>query len=178
MKSFSNDEDTISKCDGTVQQNIFKKKAKPINVKTKFEQKLLEFYKLKIDSSLTCLPSEWQNDLPKKWKLTNNLLILPNTCFTLSHWCEFNDDIWKILAECFKVERIAQERRVKSDDFRSPNLVLLYGNSTIVNTTNNGIKYSYDFTKCMFSWGNITEKLRIASFDCRNEIVVDLFAGK
>lgn len=29
----------------------------------------------------------------------------------------------------------------------------------------------------MFSIGNITEKLRIARFDCRNEIVVDLFAG-
>jgi hypothetical protein len=29
----------------------------------------------------------------------------------------------------------------------------------------------------MFSWGNITEKLRIASFDCSNEVVVDLFAG-
>lgn len=29
----------------------------------------------------------------------------------------------------------------------------------------------------MFSWGNITEKLRIAEFDCSNETVVDLFAG-
>lgn len=29
----------------------------------------------------------------------------------------------------------------------------------------------------MFSIGNITEKLRIASFDCSQEIVVDLFAG-
>jgi len=29
----------------------------------------------------------------------------------------------------------------------------------------------------MFSIGNITEKLRIASFDCSDEIVVDLFAG-
>ena len=29
----------------------------------------------------------------------------------------------------------------------------------------------------MFSWGNITEKLRIASFDCSNETVLDLFAG-
>ena len=29
----------------------------------------------------------------------------------------------------------------------------------------------------MFSIGNITEKLRIASFDCSNEVVVDLFAG-
>lgn len=29
----------------------------------------------------------------------------------------------------------------------------------------------------MFSWGNITEKLRIASFDCSHETVLDLFAG-
>jgi len=29
----------------------------------------------------------------------------------------------------------------------------------------------------MFSPGNITEKLRIATFDCRREVVVDLYAG-
>ena len=29
----------------------------------------------------------------------------------------------------------------------------------------------------MFSWGNITEKLRIAQFDCSGETIVDLFAG-
>ena len=38
-------------------------------------------------------------------------------------------------------------------------------------------RYAYDITKCMFSKGNITEKLRVASFDCVNEIVVDLYAG-
>jgi tRNA wybutosine-synthesizing protein 2 len=30
----------------------------------------------------------------------------------------------------------------------------------------------------MFSKGNITEKLRIAAFDCYNETVVDMYAGK
>jgi len=30
----------------------------------------------------------------------------------------------------------------------------------------------------MFSAGNITEKLRVASFDCRREVVVDLYAGR
>jgi len=29
----------------------------------------------------------------------------------------------------------------------------------------------------MFSAGNITEKLRIADFDCCGEVVVDLYAG-
>lgn len=32
-------------------------------------------------------------------------------------------------------------------------------------------------TKCMFSAGNITEKLRVAGFDCKGETVVDLYAG-
>ncbi len=30
----------------------------------------------------------------------------------------------------------------------------------------------------MFSIGNITEKLRIAQFDCKGEIVVDMFVGE
>lgn len=32
-------------------------------------------------------------------------------------------------------------------------------------------------TKCMFSPGNITEKLRVASLPCSGEVVVDLYAG-
>lgn len=39
-------------------------------------------------------------------------------------------------------------------------------------------RYEFDVTKSMFSAGNITEKLRIASFDCRGETVVDLYAGR
>ena len=30
----------------------------------------------------------------------------------------------------------------------------------------------------MFSAGNITEKLRVASFQCSGEVVVDLYAGR
>ena len=30
----------------------------------------------------------------------------------------------------------------------------------------------------MFSSGNITEKLRLAKFDCSGEVVVDLYAGR
>lgn len=41
----------------------------------------------------------------------------------------------------------------------------------------NGIVYSFDATKCMFSSGNLSEKRRMAHLDCRDEIVVDLFAG-
>ncbi|KAK6298374.1 hypothetical protein J4Q44_G00314290 [Coregonus suidteri] len=38
-------------------------------------------------------------------------------------------------------------------------------------------RYEFDVTRCMFSAGNITEKLRVASFNCSGETVVDLYAG-
>merc|ERR1712241_1190666 len=41
----------------------------------------------------------------------------------------------------------------------------------------NGIFYTWNITKSMFSVGNITEKQRVGQFDCRGQTVVDLFAG-
>lgn len=41
----------------------------------------------------------------------------------------------------------------------------------------NHVIYSFDVTKCMFSSGNITEKLRVARFKCADEVVVDMYAG-
>lgn len=38
-------------------------------------------------------------------------------------------------------------------------------------------RYSFDITKCMFSFGNIKEKLRVSKLNCEGEVVVDLFAG-
>lgn len=151
------------------ERKIYPKKAKPINQHEKLKFCLKELYG---DAWSDCM----MNDLPKKWKISQNLLILPSNCFTLNEW-KTNDNLWKIIADCFKVTRIGKENRVLTDGFRTPNLNLLYGNDPIVTINNNGVKYSYDITKCMFSWGNITEKLRIASFDCSNETVIDLFAG-
>lgn len=51
------------------------------------------------------------------------------------------------------------------------------GDNSWVNHRENGITYSFDATKCMFSSGNLSEKLRMSRLDCTNEIVVDLFAG-
>lgn len=148
----------------------YPKKAKPVNQHEKLRACLVELLGNELSAELA-------NDLPKKWKVADDLLILPPQCFQLPDWKNTNVNIWPRVADCFRVKRIAQENRVKADDFRSPNLHLIYGDDPVVNVTNNGVVYSYDITKCMFSWGNITEKLRIADFDCSNETVVDLYAG-
>jgi tRNA G37 N-methylase Trm5 len=73
--------------------------------------------------------------------------------------------------------RLALERGVKNDDYRSPSIHLLLGGNGIVNHKDNHILYQFDVTKCMFSFGNVREKMRMADLNCSNEVVVDLFAG-
>lgn len=63
-------------------------------------------------------------------------------------------------------------------------IVVPSSNDNYIHKTNGAVsliiclyRYTFDITKCMFSSGNITEKLRVSSFDCRGEVVVDLYAG-
>lgn len=53
----------------------------------------------------------------------------------------------------------------------------MHGEGGVVQHIDNGITYQFDVTKCMFAKGNITEKLRVAGFNCEGETVVDLYAG-
>lgn len=73
--------------------------------------------------------------------------------------------------------RVAIERAVRSDAFRTPNVSMLLGESGLVTHKDNMITYQFDVTKCMFSFGNVREKMRMAELDCSDEVVVDLFAG-
>lgn len=72
---------------------------------------------------------------------------------------------------------IDSQARVKPNSTRDSNVVLLYGQDGWVRHRENGILYCFDATKCMFSSGNVSEKLRMANMDCTGETVVDLFAG-
>lgn len=63
------------------------------------------------------------------------------------------------------------------DGLRTPRVTLLLGQDGWVEHVDNGIRYTFDVTKCMFSPGNITEKLRVASLPCSGEVLVDLYAG-
>lgn len=60
---------------------------------------------------------------------------------------------------------------------RDSKLELLYGENGWVEHRENGLLYCFDATKCMFSSGNVSEKLRMASVKCSGETVVDFFAG-
>lgn len=118
-----------------------------------------------------------QNDIPLHWEQHGDLILLPENSFTLDKWALFGEELWKVVAESLGVTRLAKKSTINNDGFRTPNVNLLLGDNGWVTHIDNGIKYTFDVTKCMFSSGNITEKIRVGNFDCHGQIVVDLYAG-
>lgn len=151
----------------------------PSKTRTHF-QKLHFFMKdyLKEDKSLEAdLIDELLLDLPNKWDIHCDLIMFPDTSFTCDYWKNLTKDVWKTIAGIFGVGRVALKSRIDKDGYRTPKVDLKLGENGIVQHIDNGVKYIYDITKNMFSKGNITEKLRISKFNCKDEVVVDLFAG-
>ncbi|NXD31832.1 TYW2 protein, partial [Spelaeornis formosus] len=91
--------------------------------------------------------------------------------------CLAGSALWHTVASALGARRVARRGRVLADGTRTPRVTLLLGQHGWVQHVDNGIRYTFDVTKCMFSAGNITEKLRVASLPCSGEVVVDLYAG-
>ena len=119
----------------------------------------------------------FQNDIPRHWEQHGDLILLPENSFTLDKWALFGDELWKVVAESLGVTRLAKKSTINNNGFRTPKVSLLLGDNGWVTHIDNGVKYTFDVTKCMFSAGNITEKIRVGNFDCHGQSVVDLYAG-
>lgn len=64
-------------------------------------------------------------------------------------------------------------------EFRQPERIefLVGVNNPIIEHKEHGVIYRFDFTKIMFSKGNLKERRLLATFVKENEIIVDMFAG-
>ncbi|XP_030622557.1 tRNA wybutosine-synthesizing protein 2 homolog [Chanos chanos] len=120
---------------------------------------------------------ELRKDIPQKWQRHGDLIMFGEDCFRQTVWKKIGPGLWQAVAHGLGVKRLAQIKCISKDGYRSPVVTLVLGESSYVTHTDNHIRYEFDVTKCMFSFGNITEKLRIASFNCSGETVVDLYAG-
>lgn len=125
---------------------------------------------------------EWSHELhtavPNKWERHGDLVILPLNSFQQEPWRKYmGADLWCTIVKALSANRLARKSLIQNDDFRSSQVQLLLGSDGWATHIDNGIQYAFDVTKSMFCSGNITEKLRVASFDCQNQVVVDMFAG-
>ena len=155
--------------------------------------KRLEYVYSKIIEEFELVNDNDSINVPKHWELHNDLVLFPANSFaSILVGKKISPDHAKLaqmklcnaVCDILSVKRIAikQPGGIKNDDFRSPDVSLLHGfqesqYSTWAQRTENGIIQTWDITKCMFSVGNISEKLRVAKLPCQNETVIDLFAG-
>lgn len=125
------------------------------------------------------LSAELESEIPQKWEKYGDIVIFGNErCFESNVWQSLiGNELWQTVCDILKVNRVAIRKRIKSDRYRTPRAELVWGNSSWVTHTDNGIKYSWDVEKNMFCAGNAPERHRVAGFDCREEVVVDMFAG-
>ena len=128
-------------------------------------------------STLTGVPvSDLISELPPRFERKGHFALVPKDSLHESHWTK---DAFKLLAEALKVKCIGRQNDIADDDFRSSTVDVLYGKESDhwVTHIDNSIKYTWDMTKCMFSSGNISEKIRLAGFKCEGEHVLDMYAG-
>lgn len=154
--------------------------------------------------SLSCSDKDaLLSESPRSWERHGDLVLLPGTAFSGEKWSKvcnsteqdiatmstsidsssqggtihIKQTFWKMVASALKCQRVAINNRVECNGFRSSTATLVLGDSGWVEHTDNAIKYVFDVTKVMFSSGNVTEKLRVASFKCDGETILDLYAG-
>ncbi|NWZ19582.1 TYW2 protein, partial [Asarcornis scutulata] len=145
---------------------------------------------------------ELEHDVPRSWQRHGDLVLLSEDSFSAALWtklgkgskacsrgcgselpglsqhgCVAGPALWETVASALGAQRLARRGRVLPGGMRSPSVTLLLGQDGWVEHVDNGIRYTFDVTKCMFSPGNITEKLRVASLPCAGEVLVDLYAG-
>lgn len=152
------------------------------NTKEKFQSAIL---KLLSESVCDVASKKMAESIPTSWERHGDLVVLPSASFSDQPWQSYLDSLsesqlsnfWCVVAISLKCKRLAIGSKVADDSFRSSKVTLLLGDNGWVDHVDNGIHYMFDVTRCMFSSGNITEKIRLGNIDCSGETVVDLYAG-
>jgi hypothetical protein len=98
-------------------------------------------------------------------------------------------ELWENLAQVFGSPRVARRGDIDpSSPIRESGHELLWpisekldstgpGSPAWITITEQGISQSLDFTRVMFSRGNVTEKIRFASVVREGDVILDLYAG-
>ncbi|KAJ9584049.1 hypothetical protein L9F63_021606 [Diploptera punctata] len=117
-------------------------------------------------------------EIPCKWeKYGDTVLIDKDRYLKNSVWKQAGSELWTCICASLGLRRVALKGHIYPDGYRTPNCELVWGDSNWIECQDNGIKFSWNITKSMFSAGNASERHRVATFNCEDEVIVDLYAG-
>jgi tRNA wybutosine-synthesizing protein 2 len=119
------------------------------------------------------LPPAVKDLIPRRWEMLGDVLVL-----RLPEEVSGSEaEIARAYAMVLGARTVLADRGAIEGVHRTPRMDFLLGHDAETVHLENGICYKLDASRLMFSSGNIDEKLRMASLDCRGETVVDMFAG-
>ena len=124
-------------------------------------------------SGLLRLPDELDAQLPQKWEMFGDVLILRLP----EGLSEIRGQVAEAYARVLHARTVCQEKGIIEGVYRTPNVEVIWGDGTETVHRENRILYKFDVAKVMYSSGNFPEKKRMSELDCRGETVVDMFAG-
>ena len=111
--------------------------------------------------------------LPDRWEIHGDVITLKLDDRLLADKAL----IARAYADALRAKAILRDKGIIAGDERVPEMELLFGDGSEAVHCENGIMYSLDAAKIMFSSGNIKERMRMASVKCEGETVIDMFAG-
>lgn len=118
-----------------------------------------------------------EKEIPTCWDNFNNFVVFNKHFFSDDCWKEVGNEIWQCISKVFSGKSIALQGKIKNDDYRSPSATVVYGDSPWIRYTDNNIHYTWNVEFTMFCTGNVSERHRVAGFQCQDKVVVDMFAG-
>ena len=136
------------------------------------------------DDEAVAITDDMKELIPTKWDLFGDLAVIPKESLNSPEWnavmkskSGFEARVWEIICRNIKVNRLARQAEIATDNLRSSQVTMIYGDSGEVEFIDHGVKFYLDVTKVMFSSGNVTERHRIGDIDMTGECIVDAFAG-
>ena len=137
------------------------------------QQEPFEIIYSKCKKSVSPLSRKELDQLPRKWELLGDVLVLKFPVELETHARE----LAPIYANVLGAETVLRETDPIKGPMRIPTMEILYGDRTETVHKENGVLFKFDASKLIFSSGNIDERARIAVIPKSNETIVDMFAG-
>jgi hypothetical protein len=102
--------------------------------------------------------------VPRHWEEYGDLVLLPEGSFATHPWAAMPPDrLWEAVARGLGAGRVALKAEVDCGPMRQSRVALVHpaGGDGWVDVVQNGLRYTWDVTRVMFSRGNVNERRRM-----------------
>ncbi len=110
--------------------------------------------------------------LPEKFIMLGNSLFIKESRFQ-----KIPHNVYQLIANEFDVENIYLDKGIGESPIREPDIKHIWGKGGEVTHEENGLLYTFDPIKVMFSPGNVNSRIRESGEHFNGKTVVDMFAG-